>query len=322
MASLRDLPLSFEEQTCLQDCRERWQAYIRSTIPLDRAAVESSIAIIYAKLERPKPKIYFHDSPLSVYRFLLDKLEFRVGSLIRDDLGKPLGTTFEQLFEDCFRKQLQMHLTDKFLEYLRTALEDKNYIHIEKLIGAGIGSQLQFLASWLLGWSLLGDQCGVIFDMLLPNQDLARLLHRGFVGIGTLSQGAMRLSMFEPLMNFASQGRYQQMVADGLGESLFGESGGDMLNCIRTSRWQQTAACFDFCTDTLGTPNTIPQQWRSFSTLMQACGWIWPFERVVLVSSRPNQLHLDKDGLPHGKEEPAITFSDGFCVSAHHGKLS
>jgi hypothetical protein len=318
MAFLRDLPLSADEQTHLLDYQERWRTRTRSTTPLDRPAVEAAITAVYALLERPKPRVVFHDSPKSVYLYLLSLIEFRVGALIRDELGELLGNRLESRFDDCFNKQLKMHLTDNLLGHLRSMMLDKTVTQADRLIGCELGRQLQFFQTWLLGWSLIGDQSGGLFDMLLKDQKMARVLHRGFLSFGTMTEGFGRISQAEPFLNFLGRGRLEVWYSD-LGSTLYGDSFADVLGCIRTTRWVQTAECFDFCTEVLGTPNASPQGWQAFSALVSTCAWIWPFERVVLVSARPEHFRLDSKGLPHAIGEPAIAFTDGFCVFANHG---
>ncbi|MGA5045934.1 DUF6745 domain-containing protein [Streptomyces arboris] len=48
-------------------------------------------------------------------------------------------------------------------------------------------------------------------------------------------------------------------------------------------------------------------------------GWWWPYERVVVISERPEVLHRDEAGrLDHG-EGPALAYRDGFALYAWRG---
>ncbi|MFI6516116.1 DUF6745 domain-containing protein [Spirillospora sp. NPDC050679] len=48
-------------------------------------------------------------------------------------------------------------------------------------------------------------------------------------------------------------------------------------------------------------------------------GWWWPYERVVIVSERPSELHRDEPGRLHRGDGPALAHSDGFALHAWRG---
>ncbi|MGI5164056.1 DUF6745 domain-containing protein [Spirillospora sp. CA-253888] len=48
-------------------------------------------------------------------------------------------------------------------------------------------------------------------------------------------------------------------------------------------------------------------------------GWWWPYERVVIVSERPSELHRDEPGRLHRGDGPALAHPDGFALHAWRG---
>jgi hypothetical protein len=78
------------------------------------------------------------------------------------------------------------------------------------------------------------------------------------------------------------------------------------------------SSLFDFCASTLG---CIYDEliWQAHQSITIHCGWTFPFERACLVCDRPTKILFDEERRLHG--EPAIEFTSGFCVYAHHGEL-
>lgn len=49
------------------------------------------------------------------------------------------------------------------------------------------------------------------------------------------------------------------------------------------------------------------------------CGWWWPFDKAVIITPKPLEIHLDDDGQLHCENGMAIHYSDGWGVWAWHG---
>ncbi|MEV5572874.1 DUF6745 domain-containing protein [Spirillospora sp. NPDC052269] len=48
-------------------------------------------------------------------------------------------------------------------------------------------------------------------------------------------------------------------------------------------------------------------------------GWWWPYERLVIISARPSELHRDEPGRLHRGDGPALAFPDGLALHAWRG---
>nr|WP_104820699.1 hypothetical protein [Kitasatospora sp. MMS16-BH015] len=53
--------------------------------------------------------------------------------------------------------------------------------------------------------------------------------------------------------------------------------------------------------------------------LARSVGWWWPYERVVLLTERPTELHRDEAGRLDRADGPALAYPDGFALHAWHG---
>ena len=51
----------------------------------------------------------------------------------------------------------------------------------------------------------------------------------------------------------------------------------------------------------------------------KACGWVWPFEKLAIITDRPAVLRFDDAKRLHCATGPAIKYLDGFAVHAWHG---
>jgi hypothetical protein len=75
---------------------------------------------------------------------------------------------------------------------------------------------------------------------------------------------------------------------------------------------------FDFLTSILNF-DTNQQLWQVFQLLGENSGWIFPYQRVVVICDRPTKLHFDSEQQLHREGEPALQFADGYSLYAFHG---
>ncbi|MFI0815525.1 DUF6745 domain-containing protein [Streptomyces sp. NPDC021098] len=55
------------------------------------------------------------------------------------------------------------------------------------------------------------------------------------------------------------------------------------------------------------------------AAIARAAGWWWPYERVVVIAERPEELHRDEAGRLDRGDGPALAFPDGFALYAWRG---
>ncbi|MBV6621923.1 MAG: hypothetical protein KI793_03045 [Rivularia sp. (in: Bacteria)] len=90
------------------------------------------------------------------------------------------------------------------------------------------------------------------------------------------------------------------------------------FSCIQFDIWNFHASRFDFCISALNC-NYPQKEWFIFQSLVQNCGWIFPFEKICIVSERPVKLYFDNENRLHAEGKPAMQFADGYSVYAYHG---
>jgi internalin A len=58
---------------------------------------------------------------------------------------------------------------------------------------------------------------------------------------------------------------------------------------------------------------------QSLMRLLAECGWVFAFENVCIVCSRPTKLSLDSESRLHAVGESAIEFADGCKIYSIDG---
>ena len=76
---------------------------------------------------------------------------------------------------------------------------------------------------------------------------------------------------------------------------------------------------FDFCISVLNCEYDS-KMWEGLQSLVKNCGWIFPFDKVCIVSARPIQLSFDNQQRLHAEGQPAIQFADGYSLYFYHGR--
>jgi uncharacterized protein DUF6745 len=55
------------------------------------------------------------------------------------------------------------------------------------------------------------------------------------------------------------------------------------------------------------------------AAVARAAGWWWPYERTVILTERPTELHRDEAGRLDRADGPALAYPGGFALHAWHG---
>ncbi|RFU42967.1 hypothetical protein DZF91_03740 [Actinomadura logoneensis] len=106
--------------------------------------------------------------------------------------------------------------------------------------------------------------------------------------------------------------RIRQAVGD-----LAGEEGSAAESVLRAATLDAVLGQHDAAWlaqfDALGTPPP------GLAEVARNAGWWWPYERLVIISERPSELHRDEPGRLHRGDGPALAFPDGLALHAWRG---
>jgi len=119
-------------------------------------------------------------------------------------------------------------------------------------------------------------------------------------------------------VNFSTLIDYQ--LEKLIGAELFQAFYDDATNHLLPESYILGSCEFDFFIAVLHCTHD-PPMWELNQKLIQHCGWIYPYDKIAIVCDRPTHLSLNAEGFLHAEGEPAIAFSDGFCIHAQQGEL-
>jgi hypothetical protein len=94
------------------------------------------------------------------------------------------------------------------------------------------------------------------------------------------------------------------------------------LNCYGnycSGKIELWSGAVDFCIRVLGCGNS--RQWQLIESLIQSCGWIFPFNGLALLCARPTKISVDMNDRLHAENEPALQYADGYGFYSFHGKM-
>ena len=51
----------------------------------------------------------------------------------------------------------------------------------------------------------------------------------------------------------------------------------------------------------------------------KTCGWVWPYDKLAVISARPLEIHMDRNNTLHHESGPAVSYLDGTEIHSWHG---
>ncbi len=113
--------------------------------------------------------------------------------------------------------------------------------------------------------------------------------------------------------------RLRNELGSQLGSYLVNQLVNQLCNGeIQPELWTCDGSWIDFCIAELHC-TYYQRQWKVFQSLVEDCGWIFPYQSTCLVCDRPIKLTFDSENCLHAEGEPAIQFADRFSVYSYHG---
>jgi len=97
--------------------------------------------------------------------------------------------------------------------------------------------------------------------------------------------------------------------------------GKQVNNCIQPEVWAAYGSLLDFCISVLNLPHSYARKWIVFQSIVRDCGWIYPYDKVCIVCSKPIALSADSNHRLHAEGKPAVQFADGIAIYAYHGVI-
>ena len=93
-----------------------------------------------------------------------------------------------------------------------------------------------------------------------------------------------------------------------------------ILNGFYGNIWIKIAFFSDFCINVLNCNYNVIL-WKIIQDIVINSGWIFPFEKICLICSRPLKINLNNEDELHNIYGAAIEYADGYNIYAHHGLI-
>ncbi len=318
--------------------RKKWNRIIRSTDRIDLENATAAIALVYAQLGLPAPKILFFPSPDAAWKPIQLKL-MRHRWLTR--LLRRSTTLVTAIFagSGCLSAVIILPFMLLYgllrqLEFLSAFL---NIIAITigllalTMIATGfiflLLSPLTYCLEQLeLKWNRY--QLRQKFGQRLTSRFAEPLIQQIHIQLAQQISQAVWDDIAEEERFFRSENAHQ--IWSQLDRPIY-EEWRNQYGCFE-EKFQPSAQYFfefpitlagriefyDFCISVLQCYYTTSQEW-ALRDLMQKCSFILPFEKVCVVCDRPVKFSLDSKNRLHALNEPALQFADGSCLYFHHG---
>lgn len=319
--------------------RKKWNRIIRSTDRIDLENATAAIALVYAQLGLPAPKILFFPSPDAAWKPIQLKLT-RHRWLTRLLRGSTTLVTAILAGSGCFNALIilpfmllygllrQLEFLSAFLNIIATTIGLLTLTMLATGFIFLLLSPLTYCLEQLeLKWNRyqlrqkFGQRLTPHFTELLIQQIHTQLAQQ-------ISQSLWD-DIAEEERFFRSENAHQ--IWSHLDRPIY-EEWRNQYGCFE-EKFQQSElryffdfpialagriGFYDFCREVLHCHHT-PSQERALHDLMQKCSFILPFEKVCVVCDRPVKFSLDLKNRLHALNEPALQFADGSCLYFHRG---
>ena len=331
--------LTPEQEALIPVYQEKWQAIALSTEPINRQKAEAAIKAAYGIMGKRAPQIRFCSSP---YEASLLKLESE--ETIVNKMEKERGNIFLRNFVFAIVTgiwqtiRMQQKIQNNPLIKLKSKLEKSALSHLKKIAKSRLPKDMQLaeIAEYFLQLSndLLENQLdsqnsnssAESSDVMTSPETVRAMvsqfeqswwLPKSFIKYwvegmlaGTVYQKAARVNWLQ------IEHRLTRELAQQVEEirSL------KRYPCFQPMLGAVTSILLDFCTSVLHLP-IENKKWEVFASVVKECGWIFSADDICLVCDRPRSLSLDSENRLHAEGEPAIRFTDGYSVYAHHGVI-
>ena len=337
--------LTPEQIDLIPEYQEKWRRLYLSTQPIDQIRAAAAIKGAYAVMKRPEPEVVFCASP----RAALDILQAHVAKTnvpnVEPDL-RPDGfpRDFNKMFLQtalgaiAVKKKQQVAsikpLHDLLPEVMKKP-QKRIRKHVDKCLPREITAKDLFEqgfsdASWFseIAWPGNSEETGRASDNFsaaaedFPRQDweqlesmLSWIPGKSFFLRWWLKNWIQGMLMTQ-VYGF-SHPPFQALVCSALSaqENMFLQENPPVI----TSELAMMCMFIDFANSVLQYP-VAAQKWSALQGLVKYCGWILAVDGLCVVCDRPTQIHINEKYQFHADTEPALQYSDGFALYAHHGR--
>ncbi|MEM7757921.1 MAG: hypothetical protein AAF298_07335 [Cyanobacteria bacterium P01_A01_bin.40] len=288
MLTLNTFNLTSEQIEQIRDYKDKWQQVALSTSAIDRDQVILSINKAYEFISLPQPNIIFFATPYEALNYLYQEIINSWGKLENTALGKPVaGDLLNQLIGN-IRTEIRKELLEPLQGNLDNELANK----------ITLNATSNFQENEL--FSIIIANFRVMAIILNSDTDeLSKAMFNLFIEFGFVFNNYFSPTLWKITNLFNSNqqksnkgeifttlltGRFEQTNSSNY-QLPFIEVTSKFTNLIVPSVLADFAYYIDYCHEVLGCDRDT-EKWDIFSDLITTCGWVFPYEKTVLVCER------------------------------------
>lgn len=292
--------LTPQQEALIPVYREKWRKIALSNERIDREKAAQAVKAAYIAIGKNAPNIIFCESPyVALKSTIFDKLDCLKQELNNKVVSQLNNSSISNL------KKLQRDLLEKPLEQLgrqTSFFKDLSYsiypqffqdINIdEELFDELVYGKLNNNFSDILGFRLsfiLENYSRIYLNEQLQSEDWQQIN----LQLGSRLSSSLQASLSSYINNFFGQ-------------------------CFQPEEECKINSFRDFIITSVWVSENCPE-WLIYQSLIKECGWIFAFDKAVIICDRPLHLRFDDQNRLHAEAEPAIEYADGFRLYSYHG---
>ncbi|BAZ01942.1 hypothetical protein NIES37_59490 [Tolypothrix tenuis PCC 7101] len=292
--------LTPEQEALIPVYRDKWRKIALSTERIDREKAASAVKAAYIASGKNAPKIIFSESPyVALKSTIFDKLDYlkqELNNKVVSQLNNSSISNLKRLQRDLLEKPLeQLGRQTSFFSDLSCSIYPQVFQDInidEDLFHELVYSKLDNNFSDILGFRLslvLENYIRIYLNEQLQSEDWQQIN----LQLGSRLSSSLQASLYSYINNF------------------FGL-------CFQPEEECKINSFNDFIITSVWFSEIFPEL-LIYQSLIKECGWIFTFDKAVIICDRPLHIRLDHQNRLHAEGELAIEYADGFGIYSYHG---
>ncbi|MCW5312918.1 hypothetical protein GTQ43_03350 [Nostoc sp. KVJ3] len=286
--------LTPEQEALIPVYREKWRAIAFSTERIDKEKAEEVVKVAYTDFGFEVPEIIFCDSPYAAFsEMFLDKFDQLIQKLEFPIISRLNKSSVSRIKKQQKVFQPLPELLGKQIDFFREVM---NLPIFQTISDTRILYDSLYLELDSNGWDY-GH--GLLYTHLQP--ELITKIYEKLHQPGTKLHNRMGKRLWFFLL-----------------KSLGSDIGNVYWKSWQPDKNATVASVYDFYFKVLNFDYDV-KKFQHYQSLIIECGWIFAFEKVVIICDRPLHLRFDNENRLHAEGEPAIEFTDGYSLYSYHG---
>ena len=295
MLKLNTLNFTAEQIEQIAYYRHKWEQIARSRIEIDREQATLAVNEAYKFIDLPEPNIIFFSKPDRAFNYLYQEITANWGKLENTSFGKPvagdlidrlLGNIRKEVTEEILR-ELQGDLDNGLANNLALEISDRLS---ENQIFSIIFANFRAAANSSAQDSNVDELSKIIFDLFFEtgfifNNYISPVLWQITNLFNSNRRASNSASMFAMVFTggfgTAPSAKYQLPLVEATSR---------FSNTVIPSLMADFAYYIDYCHEVLGCDRE-PIKWNIFADLIINCGWLFPYEKTVLICDRQTAIN-------------------------------